>query len=128
MCTLACYTVSVVGVILLLKYFTSWDDCIKNKLFISINAALCIMLSVVSALKCCGSSKLSPHQLPHAVGRVFIALLFAIGCRGDTFFAHVPSANVHSECLHCLSDVDGAVECAERARRIAAESDGTKSR
>lgn len=53
---LLCYTITVVGTMALFTFFTTSDGCTSNKIFIGINAALCFLLSVISALMCCGKS------------------------------------------------------------------------
>lgn len=58
-CTLLCYTITALGTVVLFSLFTSWNGCASNKIFIGVNAFLCILLSVISALTCCGPSKIS---------------------------------------------------------------------
>lgn len=56
MCTLLCFAISIIGTMALFSFFTTWEGCTTNKIFIGINAGLCLFLSVVSALICCGPS------------------------------------------------------------------------
>ncbi len=52
--TLLFYGLAVLGVTLLLRFFTTWQECTTNKLFIAINAGLCLLLSALTLLTCCG--------------------------------------------------------------------------
>ncbi len=56
LCTILCFAITVVGTMALFSFFTTWEGCTANKIFIGINAALCLLLSVISALICCGPS------------------------------------------------------------------------
>ncbi len=56
MCTLLCFAIIIVGTMALFSFFTTWDGRTTNKIFIGINAGLCLFLSVVSVLICCGPS------------------------------------------------------------------------
>jgi len=75
LCTLMCYTITAVGVIVLLKFFTSWENCMTNKLFIGINAGLCLLISVLSVLTCCGRNDTHIALLQSGVLSVYIIYL-----------------------------------------------------
>jgi len=74
-CTLLCYTIAVIGIMVLFNLFTSWNDCATNKVFIGVNASLCVLLSVISALTCCGSKETHSALLQAGIISVYITYL-----------------------------------------------------
>ncbi|KZS04219.1 Serine incorporator 5 [Daphnia magna] len=75
MCTLLCFAISVIGIMALFSYFTTWEGCTTNKIFIGINAGLCLFLSVVSALICCGPRETHSALLQASIISVYITYL-----------------------------------------------------
>lgn len=87
MCTLLCFAISVIGIMALFSYFTTWEGCTTNKIFIGINAGLCLFLSVVSALICCGPSKFAYTRCTCCcVSSVFLFVCF-LSTTGETHSA-----------------------------------------
>lgn len=47
---LICYALAITGIVLLYVYFTQANDCVMNKVFITLNLLVCIIASVISIL------------------------------------------------------------------------------
>jgi len=74
-CTILCYTIATLGTLVLFNLFTSWNGCSSNKVFIGINAFLCVLLSVISALTCCGPKETHSALLQAGIMSVYITYL-----------------------------------------------------
>jgi len=74
-CTMLCYSIATLGTLVLFNLFTSWNGCASNKIFIGINAFLCVLLSVVSALTCCGPKETHSALLQAGIVSVYITYL-----------------------------------------------------
>ncbi|XP_046645021.1 serine incorporator 5-like [Daphnia pulicaria] len=75
MCTLLCFAITIVGTMALFKFFTTWDGCTTNKIFIGINAGLSLFLSVISVLICCGPRETHSALLQSGIISVYITYL-----------------------------------------------------
>ncbi|KAG8588561.1 hypothetical protein GDO81_006027 [Engystomops pustulosus] len=49
-CTLLLYAASIAAIVVLYIYYTKPDDCVHNKVFISLNLIFCVIVSIVSIL------------------------------------------------------------------------------
>lgn len=112
MCTLLCFAITIVGTMALFKFFTTWDGCTTNKIFIGINAGLSLFLSVISVLICCGPSKRDKYLF-----QLIVMLFLMANCdnRRNTFCLTTVGYHIS---LYNLLDVDGRVEYSKRADSI----------
>lgn len=51
-CSFILMAAAVAGFVLLFFYYTKWDSCVENKIFIGVNAGLCFILTLISILPC----------------------------------------------------------------------------
>lgn len=56
-CALVIYTAVVVGVVLIAQNYTRIEGCRTNKIFIGVNAGLCLLCSFISIMPCVEKSK-----------------------------------------------------------------------
>ncbi|OCT94392.1 hypothetical protein XELAEV_18012063mg [Xenopus laevis] len=49
-CTFLLYTASVIAIVFLYIYYTSSNECVHNKVFISLNLIFCVIISIISIL------------------------------------------------------------------------------
>jgi D-alanyl-lipoteichoic acid acyltransferase DltB (MBOAT superfamily) len=77
LCTLMCYAIFFVGTVTLFFFFArwEWENCTTNKVFIGTNAALCVILTLLSVFACCGARDIHSSLLQSGIISVYITYL-----------------------------------------------------
>ena len=116
MCTIFCFAITVVGTMALFSFFTTWEGCTANKIFIGVNAALCLLLSVISALICCGPSMMS-WPFPYSIFSSLTHRQFPLGYRRRNSLSRAPSE--YNLSVYYLLDMDGRFVSTEGTGSVA---------
>ena len=77
LCTLMCYAIFFVGTVILFFFFArwEWENCTTNKVFIGTNAALCVIVTLLSVFTCCGARDIHSSLLQSGIISVYITYL-----------------------------------------------------
>lgn len=75
LCSTLFMLVSVTAVVLLYTYYTNYEECIHNKIFIVINASLCIILCTMSVLPCTKRMNVNSGLLQGSMISVYVMYL-----------------------------------------------------